>query len=92
MASRPDHALTRRDLLPSVRTLAWVLLLFALAIVLARSYATPIGAALSDHQALGVVLFFGTTALAVVLPLFSNLPLVPFAVLLWGPGWTAVLI
>ena len=35
--------------------------------------------------------FFLTTALAVVLPLFSNLPLVPFAVLFWSP-WPIALI
>lgn len=87
-----DDALTRRDLLPSLRSLAWVLLLFVLAILLARSYATPIGAALSQHERIGMLLFVGTTALAVVLPLFSNLPLVPFAVLLWGPWGTALLI
>ncbi len=87
-----EDALTRKDLLPSLRSLAWVLLLFGLAIVLARSYATPIGDALADHGQLGLLIFFGTTALAVVLPLFSNLPLVPFAVVLWGPWWTALII
>ena len=87
-----EEVLTRKDLLPSLRSLAWVSLLFGLAIVLARSYATPIGDALADHGRLGVLIFFGTTALAVLLPLFSNLPLVPFAVLLWGPWWTALTI
>ncbi len=88
----PDTALTRKDLLPSMRSLAWVLLLFALAIVLSRMYAAPIGTALADHATFGIAIFFGTTALAVVLPLFSNLPLVPIAVLLWGPWWTALII
>ena len=87
-----NHPLTRKDLLPTARSLVWVLLLFGMAIVLARLYATPIGAALADHGRLGMLIFFGTTALAVVLPLFSNLPLVPFAVLLWGPWWTALII
>ena len=87
-----EEALSRKDLLPSVRSLAWVLLLFGLAIALARTYSTSIGDALADHGRLGVLIFFGTTALAVVLPLFSNLPLVPFAVLLWGPWWTALII
>ena len=91
-ADSPASALTRKDLLPSVRSLAWVLLLFAIAIVLSRLYAVPIGAALGEHGRLGVAIFFGTTALAVLLPLFSNLPLVPIAVLLWGPWWTAVII
>ena len=88
----PETGLTRKDLLPSLRSLAWVLLLFAIAIALSRMYAAPIGAALADHATLGVAIFFGTTALAVVLPLFSNLPLVPIAVLLWGPWWTALII
>ncbi len=91
-ADSPATALTRKDLLPSARSLAWVLLLFALAIVLARLYAAPIGAALGEHGRLGVAIFFSTTALAVLLPLFSNLPLVPIAVLLWGPWWTAAII
>jgi hypothetical protein len=43
-------ALTRRDLLPSARSLLWVL------------------------------------------SLFGNLPLVPFAVLLWGPSATALIL
>ena len=91
-ADAPDTDLTRKDLLPSLRSLAWVLLLFALAIALSRMYADQIGMALADHATFGVVIFFGTTALAVVLPLFSNLPLVPIAVLLWGPWWTALII
>ena len=91
-ADSPATELTRKDLLPSARSLAWVLLLFALAIVLARLYAAPIGAALGEHGRLGVAIFFGTTALAVLLPLFSNLPLVPIAVLLWGPWSTAAII
>ena len=91
--SFPAHeSLTRKDLLPTTHSLVWVLVLFGLAVVLARLYAVPIGAALAAHGRLGMLLFFGTTALAVVVPLFSNLPLVPFAVLLWGPWWTALLI
>ncbi len=91
-ATASNHNLSRKDLLPTAQSLAWVLLLFGLAIVLARLYAAPIGAALADHGQLGMVIFFCTTALAVVVPLFSNLPLVPFAVLLWGPWWTALII
>ena len=92
----PAHAshehLSRKDLLPTAHSLAWVLLLFGVAIVLSRLYAAPIGAVLGDHSRMGVAIFFATTALAVVVPLFSNLPLVPFAVLLWGPWWTALII
>lgn len=87
-----DNALTRRDLLPSLGTLTGILLLFAGAILIARTYAAPIGAALAAHASVGLLVFVGSTALAVVLPLFTNLPLVPFAVLLWGPAWSSALI
>lgn len=87
-----EASLTRRDLLPSVWSLVWVVGLFAGAIALTHWYAAPISAALGAHGNLGFLIFFGTTALAVVLPLFSNLPLVPFAVLLWGPWVTALIL
>lgn len=86
-----EAALTRRDLLPSATSLLGVLLLFAAAIGLTRFYEAPIGAALGEYGELGLVIFFLTTALAVVVPLFSNLPLVPLAVLLWGPWPTALI-
>lgn len=91
-ANTSHDNLTRKDLLPTAHSLVWVLLLFGLAIVLTRLYAAPIGATLAEHGRLGMLIFFATTALAVVVPLFSNLPLVPFAVLLWGPWWTALII
>ena len=37
-------------------------------------------------------MFFVSSALAVLIPVLTNLPLVPLAVLAWGPGWTAVLL
>ncbi len=92
LADSRDNPLSRSNLLSSLRPLAWGLVLFALAIVLARTYATPIVEALSGHGVLGAVLFVASTALAVVLPLFSNLALAPFAVLLWGPWSTAALL
>ena len=45
--------------------------------------------AMQGHETLAAWLFLASSALAVVLPLLSNLPLVPAAVQLWGPGWTA---
>lgn len=91
-AEASNDNLTRKDLLPTAQSLVWVLFLFGLAIALSRLYAAQIGAALGEHGRLGVAIFFATTALAVVVPLFSNLPLVPFAVLLWGPWGTALII
>lgn len=86
------HALTWAEVWPSVRSALWVIALFAAAVLLARQYAAPIQAVLSDHARLGLVVFVATSALAVLMPLLTNLPLVPFAVLAWGPGWTAALL
>jgi uncharacterized membrane protein YdjX (TVP38/TMEM64 family) len=94
--SRPPlplrRALSWRDLGPSLRAALWVLALFAAGMVAARWYAGPIEAALADHAALGVAVFLLSSAVAVLLPALTNLPLVPLAVLAWGPWWTAALL
>jgi uncharacterized membrane protein YdjX (TVP38/TMEM64 family) len=69
-----------------------VVVLFAAAMLLARHYAVPMQRLLADHARLGLVVFVATSALAVLMPLLTNLPLVPFAVLAWGPWWTAALL
>ena len=71
---------------------AWVLAIFGAALWLAREYATPIQAALSTHPRLAILIFVTTSVVAVLVPLLSNLPLVPLAVLAWGPGWTALIL
>jgi uncharacterized membrane protein YdjX (TVP38/TMEM64 family) len=81
-----------RRLRPSVGSALWVVALFAGAVVLVRAYAGPIQAAVSGNPVVGVVLFVATSALAVLMPLLTNLPLLPVAVLAWGPWWTAVLL
>ena len=70
----------------------WVLALFIAGMAVARWYAQPIAAALAAHGRLALVVFVATSALAVLLPAMTNLPLVPLAVLAWGPGWTAALL
>jgi uncharacterized membrane protein YdjX (TVP38/TMEM64 family) len=77
---------------PSLRAALWVLLLFVVALALTRRWAVPIEQALADHAALGVAVFVATSALAVLMPALTNLPLVPVAVLAWGPWWTAALL
>lgn len=77
---------------PSVRAGLLVTLLFAAGIGLTRHYAQPLQAALAAHQGLGVLVFLLSTVMAVLLPMLSNLALVPLAVLAWGPGWTALLL
>lgn len=79
-------------MLPSVRTGIWVLAIFSAAMLLAREFATPIQAVLSLHPRLAILIFVATSAVAVLVPLLSNLPLVPLAVLTWGPAWTALLL
>lgn len=96
MAQRFDDRLrpqlTWAELLPSLRLGAGVVVLFGAALLLARAYAGPAQAVLAAHPRLGVAIFVATSALAVLMPLLTNLPLVPLAVLAWGPAWTALLL
>ncbi len=86
------RALTWTHLGPSLRTGLWVVALFGAGLWLARHYATPIHEVLDAHARLGVVVFVASAAVAVLLPMLTNLPLLPFAVLAWGPGWSALLL
>jgi len=88
----PAHPLTWAHLWPSVRAGLWVVALFAAGLWLARDYAVPIQEVLSAHGRVGIAVFVVTSVVAVLLPLATNLPLVPFAVLAWGPWWTALLL
>jgi uncharacterized membrane protein YdjX (TVP38/TMEM64 family) len=86
------HALTWADVWPSLRAAAWVTALFVAAVWLAREYAAPIQDLLSAHARLGLLVFFASSVVAVLIPVLTNLPLVPLAVLAWGPWWTAGLL
>lgn len=86
------RALEWAQLWPALRSGVWVVLLFAVGLGLASYFAQPVQQALHEHAVIGVAIFLFTSALAVVLPFASNLPLVPLAVLAWGPGWTALLL
>ena len=79
-------SLTWAELLPAIRLGAWVVALFAMALVLARMYSAPIQDMLHAHPRLAILIFVTTSAVAVLMPVLSNLPLVPLAVLAWGPG------
>ncbi len=86
------HALDWPELWPSLRNGLWVVALFLVGVVVARQHADRIQGLLADHTALGVAAFLATSAVAVLMPLLTNLPLVPLAVLAWGPWWTAALL
>jgi uncharacterized membrane protein YdjX (TVP38/TMEM64 family) len=86
------QAVTWRALLPSVRAGVGVVALFAVALLLVRRFAAPLGDLLTAHAQLGVAVFVATSALAVLLPMLTNLPLVPLAVLAWGPWYAASLL
>ncbi len=86
------RALGWAQLGPALRSGLWVVLLFAAGLWVARHYGQPAQQALQAHAAAGVLVFVASSALAVIVPLASNLPLVPLAVLAWGPGWTALLL
>jgi len=87
---RPRYS--RREFLASGPSVLGAVLLFVAALALTRSFEPQIVGALQGHGALGLAVFFGTTALAVLFPFFTNMPLVPIAVVLWGPLWTAVIL
>lgn len=83
------QALKWGELWPSLRASLGVVLLFGVGVWLARHYAAPISEALTAHTAWGVAAFFVSSAVAVLLPMLSNLPLLPMAVLAWGPWGSA---
>jgi uncharacterized membrane protein YdjX (TVP38/TMEM64 family) len=86
------HALTWAHWAPSLRAGLWVLALFVAAVAATRVYAGPIERVLAGHALLGASVFIATSALAVLMPALTNLPLVPLATLAWGPWWTAALL
>jgi uncharacterized membrane protein YdjX (TVP38/TMEM64 family) len=80
------------ELLPSWRTGAAVVLMFAVAALVARQSGPWLEAEGARHAVLGMALLFVTSVIAVLAPMATNLPLVPFAALAYGPGWTAALL
>lgn len=86
------HALAWPELRPALRNGLWVLALFVGGVLLARQHATQIQVLLAEHAALGVGVFVASAAIAVLLPLLTNLPLVPAATVAWGPWWAAALL
>jgi len=77
---------------PAVKTGFGVLAVFTLAIWLTRYFSAPIHSGLSEHALLGLTVFFLTSVVAVLVPVLSNLALVPAFVLVWGPWWTALIL
>ncbi len=86
------RAISCAELLPALGAVLWVLLLFAAGLWVAHEFAMPIRAAVTAWPMLGLAVFVLSSAVAVLLPMLSNLPLVPMAVLAWGPWWTASLL
>lgn len=83
---------SRHEFVSSAPSVLGAVLLFVVALALTRGFEAQITAALEGRGSIGLGVFFATTALAVVFPLFTNMPLVPIAVVLWGPAWTAVIL
>lgn len=79
-------------MLPSMRIGVWVVALFAAALLLAREFAAPIQSVLLTYPRLGILVFVATSVLAVLVPMLTNLPMVPLAVLAWGSAWTALML
>ncbi len=85
-------AVTWADWLPAVRTGIVVAVLFVVGTVLTGEFALPIRNMLAEHTGLGIVAIVATSVVAVLLPMLTNLPLLPLAVLAYGPWWTALLL
>ena len=85
-------ALTWADWLPAVRAGIAVAALFVIGTVLTSKFALPIRTMLAEHAWLGIVVIVATSVVAVLLPMLTNLPLLPLAVLAYGPWWTALLL
>lgn len=88
-AARP---INRAQLLATLRSSLWVAALFGAGLWLAHHYAGLLQTAAHDHGGLGMAAFFASSVVAVLMPLLTNLPLVPAASLAWGPMTTAVLL
>jgi uncharacterized membrane protein YdjX (TVP38/TMEM64 family) len=82
----------RREIGPSLIFAFWATALFAAGLYAAHHFAGPVRELLQSHALPGVAVFVATSAFAVLMPAASNLPLVPLAVLAWGPWWTALLL
>jgi uncharacterized membrane protein YdjX (TVP38/TMEM64 family) len=82
-------ALTWARLAPALRLALWVMVLFGTGLWLARQFAAPVQQLVAAHAAWAVALFVASSALAVLVPVASNLPLVPLLVPAFGPWWTA---
>lgn len=68
-----------------------VITLFIGAGILAHTYALEISSAINGHSFLGKIIFVAVAAFAVIVPVFSNLFLLPFGVVAFGPNVTALL-
>lgn len=86
------RAIRAPDLLASVRAGVFVLVLFVLGVIAARHWADALAIVAASHGRLAIAVFVLTSAIAVLLPVLTNLPLVPFAALAWGPGWAGTLL
>ena len=76
----------------TLRATLAVLALFAAAVWVAQAYEAQLRELLAMHAALAVAVFAASSVVAVLMPVLTNLPLVPLAVLAWGPGPTAALL
>jgi uncharacterized membrane protein YdjX (TVP38/TMEM64 family) len=86
------QSLSWDEVRPALCMAMWVIGLFAVALVLARVFSTPILDVLQAHPRLAILVFVATSVVAVLMPALTNLPLVPLAVLAWGSAWTALLL
>jgi uncharacterized membrane protein YdjX (TVP38/TMEM64 family) len=71
--------------------LVFVILLFVIANIVAHIYEKDLLTLGHTMGVYGVVFYFLTTVLAIIIPVWSNVFLIPIAVSMWGPLYTALL-
>ncbi len=73
-----------------VRGFIAVAVLFGVGLYATHVYGMEIIEIIRGHEFLGFLAFFLSTVLAVVLPFFSNITIIPIATMMWGPVLTAL--
>lgn len=77
---------------PKVFHYSVVAILLVTSVLFIQAYATQLRELVADHAGLGIVVFLISSVLAVLLPLLTNLPLIPIAAVTYGEGLTATLL
>ena len=83
--------MSKKTSLSLIYSTLFIVLLFIVAGIFANHYSEAIASAIQTYNTLGKVTLVLMATIAVIFPFWSNLFLLPFAVVAWGPITTALL-